>query len=56
MNSSLFLIFILEQNPTVVELKDSLYNFIKNMKELLDNIKISKEDLKGKKLLKILFS
>lgn len=56
MNSSLFLIFILEQNPTVVELKDSLYNFIKNMKELLDNIKISKEDIKGKRFLNVLFS
>lgn len=54
-NSSLFLIYILGQNPKTVELKDSVYNFIKNIKELLENIKLSKEDIKGKNILKILF-
>lgn len=55
-NSIIFLIFIVGQNPKTIELKDSFYNYIKNIKELLDKIEISKEDIKGKNILKILFS
>lgn len=54
-NSILFLISLLKQNPTAKELKDSFYNYIKNMEETIDHVELTKEDLKGKKLFEFIF-
>lgn len=54
-NSVIFIIYLLSQNPTSEELKGSFYNYIRNTEDIIEILEIKREDIKGKNFLKILF-
>ena len=55
-NSIIFLISLFKQNPISKELKDSFYNYIKNIEETISSVELTKDDIKGKDILNFLFS